>query len=801
MGHFHARSGTDNSLSGKLLALMQRRQGWRLWLIFTLASVCGAVAIVSVMSWLFNGEITYDYVVTGLVAAGCVAPVSLALLTRALKDMAIANAQVLALEGDLARNKLHATLQALPDLLFELDNDGRFLDYHAPRNDVLALPAEAFLGKSLIQALPPAMAAACADALSEARDRGHAIGAQYPLATPTGQRWFELSVCGERTDGLPQRYVVLARDVTERRMAVLELAASRALLQAVVDTVPLRVFWKDRQSRYLGCNPVFACDAGLGSAQDLIGKRDNEMIWQAQADVYQADDEQVMRTGVPRLAYEEQQTGPHGRQLWLRTSKVPLRDASNHIVGVLGVYDDVTLARQADQLRLASDERAKRLATMLRLVSDNVPDMIWAKDLEKRYLFANKAICEQLLGAASTDEPIGRNDLFFAQRERARHPDNPLWHTFGEICQETDDEALRSNRATQFDESGYVRGQFICLDVHKAPLFDDQGRVIGVVGSARNVTAHKAAQEKLLLASLVLNHSSEAMLATNAANSIVDVNPAFTALTGYTRDEVVGKNPSILQSGLQGAEFYGEMWRALETQGRWQGELWNKRKNGEVFAEWLTINTICHPDGSVNRRVALFSDITERKRAAELIWKQANFDALTHLPNRHMFQDRLEQELIKSRRSGLRLAVLYIDLDHFKEVNDSFGHETGDLLLAEAACRISACVRASDTVARLGGDEFTVILAELDDPMRVETIATHIIGELTRGFVLNQREAHVSASIGITLYPDDASSLERLLQNADQAMYAAKRAGRNRFCVFIQPGYAGRAAEFANLTA
>jgi diguanylate cyclase (GGDEF)-like protein len=222
----------------------------------------------------------------------------------------------------------------------------------------------------------------------------------------------------------------------------------------------------------------------------------------------------------------------------------------------------------------------------------------------------------------------------------------------------------------------------------------------------------------------------------------------------------------------------------LDLTGQWQGEIWNRRKNGEIYAEWLTINSILHADGTLHRRVALFSDITERKRADELIWNQANFDQLTNLPNRRMFRDRLSQGIKKSNRSGETLALLILDLDHFKEVNDTLGHDLGDALLVEAALRITACVRESDTVARLGGDEFTIILTDLEDTSSVERVAEEIIQSLNQPFNLNGNLAYLSASIGITLFPDDATEQEELIKNADQAMYVSKRAGRNCFSYF-----------------
>ncbi|MHB1084606.1 MAG: bifunctional diguanylate cyclase/phosphodiesterase [Thiobacillus sp.] len=300
----------------------------------------------------------------------------------------------------------------------------------------------------------------------------------------------------------------------------------------------------------------------------------------------------------------------------------------------------------------------------------------------------------------------------------------------------------------------------------------------------QELNARKQAEESLRLAALVYENSSEGMLVTDADNHIVAVNPAFTRITGYELNEVLGKNPSFLSSGRHGPDFYQTMWNELDRTGTWQGEVWDRRKNGEIHAKYLTINTIPNADGSVYRRVALFLDITEKKQSEEFIWYQANFDTLTQLPNRSMFHDRLEQDIRKAQRTNLALALLFIDLDLFKEVNDTLGHHIGDLLLVEAAKRVTACVRDMDMVARLGGDEFTVILPELHEQGSVERVAANILQKLVEPYHLGEEVIHITGSIGITVYPRDATDAEGLLKNADQAMYVAKNMGRNRFSYF-----------------
>jgi diguanylate cyclase (GGDEF)-like protein/PAS domain S-box-containing protein len=346
---------------------------------------------------------------------------------------------------------------------------------------------------------------------------------------------------------------------------------------------------------------------------------------------------------------------------------------------------------------------------------------------------------------------------------------------------ERDQQAIREletyGRCEPYEKSFFHKqGSLVPVYLGASMLQGDKEQGIAFV---IDMTERKKAEEALQLAGLVYQSISEAIIVTDADNHIIATNPAFTELTGYTFEEVCGRNPSLLSSGRHDREFYEAMWRAINDSGAWQGEIWNCRKNGEIYVEWLTINTIYNADGSVHRWVALFSDISEQKKAEEIIKQQANYDILTGLPNRRMVHDRLEQQIKKSRREGLPSALLFIDLDRFKEVNDTLGHEMGDVLLKESAQRMLNCVRESDTVGRLGGDEFTIILGELDDVESVERIVSDVLVRLSSPFKLGDVLVHVSASIGIALYPDDAEDAATLLRNADQAMYAAKRDGRN----------------------
>lgn len=289
--------------------------------------------------------------------------------------------------------------------------------------------------------------------------------------------------------------------------------------------------------------------------------------------------------------------------------------------------------------------------------------------------------------------------------------------------------------------------------------------------------------EQLHLAAAAFE-ANDAIMIVDSEGLIAKVNNAFSQITGYSSEEARGQSPALLRSGIHKNPFYKEMGKSLQKTGKWQGEIWNRHKEGEVYIAWLNINTLYNDDGSIYQRIATFADITEKKRTEELIWKQANFDPLTNLPNRRMFMDRLAQEIRLASRSKTSLALLFLDLDRFKEVNDSLGHNIGDQLLVEVASRFRELVRSSDTIARLGGDEFTIILPQIDSNTQVDQVANKIISALEQPIEINQQPVSISASIGATIYPQDGAHPEQLIKNADQAMYAAKEAGRGKLYYF-----------------
>ncbi len=292
------------------------------------------------------------------------------------------------------------------------------------------------------------------------------------------------------------------------------------------------------------------------------------------------------------------------------------------------------------------------------------------------------------------------------------------------------------------------------------------------------ILQRRAAEAELRLAASVYHNTIEGIVVTDLDGTILSVNPAFTEITGYRPEEVLGRNPRILKSDHHDEAFYQELWRSLLDTGSWEGEIWNRRKNGEIFLEWQTINAINGPDGQPHRYVAVFNDITEVRRKDERIRHLAFHDALTDLPNRQLLLDRLEHSLAVNRRDNARLAVMFLDLDRFKTINDTLGHDAGDDLLCEVARRLSSIVRKSDTVARLGGDEFVVLLERPRTDDSVARVAGEIHERLREPILVGGQTVHVTPSIGVSLFPRDGDDVATLMKNADTAMYAAKDAGR-----------------------
>jgi len=323
------------------------------------------------------------------------------------------------------------------------------------------------------------------------------------------------------------------------------------------------------------------------------------------------------------------------------------------------------------------------------------------------------------------------------------------------------------------------QGGTVWTEVSVSGIQNDSGEFVNLLGVTRDISERMRADLELRIAAIAFD-SQDGMIVTDAQATILRVNSAFTQITGYSAQEAIGQSPRMLRSDRHDADFYAAMWATVETAGAWHGEIWHQRKNGEIFPEQLTITAIMGSSGQVTHYVGTLRDITLRKQLEEEVAQLAFFDPLTQLPNRRLFNDRLGQAFTRAQRSKLTMALMFIDLDKFKPVNDTHGHEVGDWMLLTVAKRIESCLRTSDTAARVGGDEFLVLLPELQTSNDAIAVAEKIRQALEQPVVTpSELTLHVSASIGIAIYPDHAQTAQDLLHLGDRAMYQAKNVGGN----------------------
>lgn len=438
--------------------------------------------------------------------------------------------------------------------------------------------------------------------------------------------------------------------------------------------------------------------------------------------------------------------------------------------------------RKQSQLALEeSESNLRALSKQLTTLIETIPDAIFFKDGEGRLLIANE-IAKQLFNLHEIDWQ-GKTNLELAvlcpwmrtQHEQCFLDDESAWNMRG----------LYVSEQTIIDKIGDIRA----FEMRKASLFTHNGKRKGLVVIGRDITERKLSERELRIAATAIE-AQEGIMITDAKNCILRVNRAFTQLTGYSSIEVIGKTPAMLKSGRHDDAFYHAMWEKLIPEKYWQGEVWDRRKNGEIYPKWLTITAVTDPViGHVTNYVAAFTDLSEHKDAQEAIHRLAFYDPLTDLPNRRLLNDRLELAITMSARNRLYAAILMIDLDNFKAVNDTKGHGVGDQLLSEVAKRLKACLRQGDTLARLGGDEFVILLEDLNKnedkaAKQAQGVGEKVLKVINQPYLLEGHKLHSSASVGISLFSGASLKGEELLKYADTAMYEAKHGGRNTLCFF-----------------
>ncbi|MCM8599568.1 MAG: EAL domain-containing protein [Candidatus Accumulibacter sp.] len=562
----------------------------------------------------------------------------------------------------------------------------------------------------------------------------------------------ELEASNEELQSTNEELATVNEELQIKTAETQELNIELECIQNSVD-YPLLVL--DRNSCLQRFNSAAARLFKLGAVQ--VGRPLRELPFAQEMPDLVADSQKVIDT---QNAIDRQIVNANRRHYALHIA--PLLRDPQRIAGVILLF--------ADNTSLYEVERSARV-TQVRLlaVMNNSVSLMAVKDPSGRYQFANPKF-EQTFGF-SPGEIIGKTDLQVFPQAVCDH------------FRERELEAIRLRKEIEREETlPLAAGNCHFLAV-RFPLFDDDGAITGICFQATDITARKRAEERLRLSALVFERASEGVMVTDAQQRILTINDAFTNLTGFTRQEVVGKKPSILRSEKTPPQFYVDMWEKVNRLGVWQGEIWNHRKSGEPFLEWLSINTVKDQDGNVVNYVGMFSDITKVRESQQRVEYLATHDELTGLPNRALFNDRLQLALARAERSHASIGVVFIDLDNFKVVNDTLGHVTGDKLLRQAAIRLLDSVRAEDTVARLGGDEFVVLL-EAADRREATSTAERVLSALSASYQFEEHECFVSASIGLSMFPEDAADATTLMRNADSAMYRAKDHGKNAFRFF-----------------
>ncbi|CRO08090.1 Cyclic di-GMP phosphodiesterase Gmr [Pseudomonas aeruginosa] len=586
-------------------------------------------------------------------------------------------------------------------------------------------------------------------------------------------------------------------DVTSRKEVELSLIEREKFWSDAVQAVPDTLYIHDLHARrvifsnhhlgqQLGYNQEELARMGENFWETLLHPDDQEYYWRIR------NLQHVVGDG---LLLDSQLRWRHrdGRWHWFDIREQAFsRDRSGRVARLIGVAKDITFTVEANN---ALRENGRRY----RMLAENISDVIFSTDAELNASYVSPsvqhvfgyspewALLNGLHQTATNPRQLGRlNGLL----RRVRHAigdrqklaelrENPGQHLFALDC-------LRAD------------GRKIPIELRIVLMWDEHDRFEGLLGIARDISQQRRAERELRMAATVFEHSTAAIMVTDPAGYIVQVNDSFSRLTGYSPADVLDQQPRLLTADRQEANQLKHVLASLQHSGSWEGEILQKRKTGELYPSWVGITAVRDEEGDLVSFVCFFSDISERKASERRIHRLAYYDALTHLPNRTLFQDRLHTALQQAERNGQWVVLMFLDLDRFKPINDSLGHAAGDRMLQEVATRLSACVSQDDTVARMGGDEFTLLLPSQGDReialKRAIQVAELILGRLARPFTLEGREFFVTASIGVALSPQDGAELSLLMKNADTAMYHAKEMGKNNF-QFYQAEMNARALE------
>ena len=681
----------------------------------------------------------------------------------------IGELRALQTQGQAREEYLRAVLDNFPFLVWMKDEQGRFIAVNAPFAKLCGVKTPQDLtGKTDLDVWPEDLASTYQEDDRAVLASGTSKQVEELVQGEAERHWIETYKSPVRLNGDTIGTVGYARDITDRKTLETQLAQEHSLLKALVNAMP-DLFWlKDPNGVYVACNTRFEALYGRTEAE-ILGKTDLDFVSPALAAFFRANDLKAIEAGGPIRNEELLRFAADGHEELTETIKTAVYGPDGTLLGVLGLGRNITQ-------RAADDAQRRALLERLQKIAAHVPGVIYEYHLRTdgtaHFPYASAGM-KDVYGIEPQDaEQDSANVL------NALHPDD-VEGVVQSIAQSAQD-------LTPWREEYRVRlpdGRERWLLGQSTPQRQPDGSTLWH-GYIHDITDDRVTRERLRLGASVFANSYDGIMITDARNVIAEVNPAFTRITGYEAADVVGHTPAVLGSGRQGASFYQGMWQALSEEGHWSGEVWNRRKSGELYAEILSITAVRGDRGELSHYLAVFSDITQLKTHEAELAHIAHYDVLTGVPNRRLLGDRMKVALARARRDKSTLAVCLLDLDGFKEVNDAHGHGAGDRLLVEVAQRLQSVLREEDTLARLGGDEFVLLLSNLQHPEESHTVLDRMLKKIAFPFAVGEAQVQVSASIGLTLYPDDQSDPDTLLRHADHAMYNAKQAGKNCYHLF-----------------
>lgn len=545
------------------------------------------------------------------------------------------------------------------------------------------------------------------------------------------------------------------------------LRRERDMAERYLNIVEVMILGLDLEGNITLINPKGAQILGYSAAQ-LVGENwFKKVLYDEDSDEVRQVFHKLISSGqLGELEYFENHVlTASGEKRLMAWHNSVLRDQEGRIKGCLSSGQDITEQRAAEQ-RLKSDEEKYRTLV------DNLPQRVFMKDTDLKYISCNRQFADDL--GMEIDDVIGKSDYDLFPREIA------------DKLSAMDRQVIEADKTVNYIDTDHSPGQTRTVRKVKTAVHDDKGKVVGVLGILWDITEQVTIEEQLRLAYTVFKNTVEGVMITDPKSKLIAVNEAFKKITGYDEDEVLGQSPAILHSGEHDDAFYKKMWSHLNEYGYWQGELWNRRKAGEIYPEWITISEVKGKDDQVTHYIGMFLDISERKEQEAKLRFMAHHDSLTKLPNRTLFSMRVTQAIKRAKRNNQHLAVLFVDLDRFKVINDSLGHSVGDDVLKIIAQRLVSSVREEDTVTRLGGDEFAILIEQLNHVYDVEPVALKILEGLRKPIIAQDNEIIMGASIGISVFPEDASNEAELLSHSDSAMYRSKQDGRSIYQFYSQ---------------